>query len=292
MPVGEQFTAGACTVASLGAWRGVIGVAPAEPGSEGWHSIWRDIVSTEKTEAIVIRRADFSESSRVVTCFSREFGKLSVVAKGVKRPKSAFEAGLDLLAVCNIVFIRKSSGGLDILTEAQLKRRFQAKDRDLTGLYGGYYVAELLDGLSEEYDAHPRLYEDALTTLETLSGGEEVATAILCFELSLLREIGQLPAWDLCVRCGREVEQAVWYGMKASLGGVVCRRCLEHEEYFHRLTAGSMAVLRRLSEQQQTARTRLSVSRQQMSEIRKVVDSAVRQSLGRRPRTLSFLKFS
>ncbi len=194
-------------------------------------------MSTEKTEAIIIRRADFSESSRVVTCFSRDFGKLSAIAKGAKRPKSAFEAGLDLLAVCNIVFIRKSSGGLDILTEAQLKRRFLTKDRDLTGLYGGYYVAELLDGLSEEYDAQPRLYETAVTTLESLSSGEDAATVILRFELSLLREIGQLPAWDICVRCGQEVEHAVWYGMKSSLGGVVCRSCLEHEEYYHRLTA-------------------------------------------------------
>ncbi len=246
-------------------------------------------MSTEKTEAIVIRRADFSESSRVVTCFSRDFGKLSLIAKGAKRPKSAFEAGLDLLAVCNIVFIRKSSGGLDILTEAQLQRRFETKDRDLTGLYGGYYVAELLDGLSEEYDAHPQLYDDVLATLAALSAGEEVPTTILRFELSLLREIGQLPAWDVCVRCGQAVQQADWFGMKPSLGGVVCRPCLEHEEYYHRLTAGSLAVMRHLAEEPFGGQTRLSISRRQMNELRKVIDSAVRQSLGRRPKTLSFL---
>ena len=249
-------------------------------------------LSTEQTEAIVIRLADFSESSRVVTCFSREFGKLSAVAKGAKRAKSAFEAGLDLLSVYNIVFIRKSSGGLDILTEAQLKRRFQSNDRDLTGLYGGYYVAELLNGLNEEYDPHPQLYDDVVATLEAFSVAGNAATAILRFELGLLREIGQLPAWDICVRCGRQVEPAAWYGMKSSLGGVVCRSCLAQEEYFHRLTAGAVAVLRRLSEETTSPQSRVSVTRQQFTEIRHVLDAAIRQALGRRPKTLKFLKFT
>jgi len=249
-------------------------------------------LSTEQTEAIVIRLADFSESSRVVTLFSRDFGKLSAIAKGAKRPKSAFEAALDLLSVCNIVFIRKSSGGLDILTETQLKRRFQTASRDLTRLYGGYYVAELLNGLSEEHDPHPQLYEDAVSVLAALADEEEPAVAILRFELSLLREIGQLPAWDICVRCGREVTSANWYGMKSSLGGVVCRSCLQHEEYFHRLTAGAMAVLRRLSDETVSSTSRVTVSTQQVREIRTVLDGAIRQALGRRPKTLAFLKFS
>jgi len=187
---------------------------------------------------------------------------------------------------------RKSSGGLDILTEAQLKRRFQSNDRDLTGLYGGYYVAELLNGLNEEYDPHPQLYEDAIATLEALSVSENAATAILRFELGLLREIGQLPAWDLCVRCGQQMEQAAWYGIKASLGGVVCRSCLAHEEYYHRLTAGAVAVLRRLSEGSTSPQPRVTVTRQQFTEIRNVLDGAIRQSLGRRPKTLKFLKFT
>ncbi len=249
-------------------------------------------MSTEKAEAIVIRLADFSESSRVVTCFSREFGKLSAVAKGAKRPKSAFEAGLDLLSVCNIVFIRKSSGGLDILTEAQLKRRFKTIGHDITGLYAGYYVAELLDGLKEDHDPDPQLYDDAIAVLELLSTSSDVAATIIRFELSVLREIGQLPAWDICVRCGRPVDSAAWYGMKSSLGGVVCRPCLAHEEYYHRLTAGAVAVLRRLSEESNSPQPRVSISRQQIAEIRNVLDSAIRQALGRRPKTLKFLKFN
>src|SRR5690606_28430132 len=81
-------------------------------------------MSSEKTDAIVIRLVEFSESSAVVTLFTRDFGKISGLAKGARRPKSAFESALDLLAVCRIVFLHKSSDALDLLTEAKLERRF------------------------------------------------------------------------------------------------------------------------------------------------------------------------
>ena len=119
-------------------------------------------MSTEKTDAVVIRQADFSESSRVVTFFTRDWGKVSMVAKGGRRLKGPFEAALDLLTVSRIVFIRKLSNSLDILTEAQLVSRFRPNGRDLLSLYGGYYLAELLAGLIEEYDPHPVLLTKSL----------------------------------------------------------------------------------------------------------------------------------
>ncbi len=81
-------------------------------------------MSSEKTLAIVVRVVEFSESSCVVTLFTRDFGKVGALAKGARRPKSSFESALDLLAVCRIVFLHKSSDTLDLLTEAKLERRF------------------------------------------------------------------------------------------------------------------------------------------------------------------------
>src|SRR5262245_5308590 len=150
-------------------------------------------MSTQKTDALVIRQTDFSETSKVVTFFTREFGKISAIAKGARRLKGPFEAAIDLLSVCRIVFIRKSSGGLDILTEAQLASRFRPAERDLLCLYGGYYVAELLCDLTEDYDPHPILFDEAVKTLQLLAEGLQAERGIIRFELIVLREIGQLP---------------------------------------------------------------------------------------------------
>src|SRR6266436_3856551 len=100
-------------------------------------------MSAEKATALVLRTTDWSESSRIATVWTREFGKVRVLAKGGRRLKSAFENALDLLTVCDMVFLRKSAGSLDLLTEARVERRFPRLRTDLTALYAAYYVAEL-----------------------------------------------------------------------------------------------------------------------------------------------------
>ena len=75
-------------------------------------------MSSEKASALVLRVTDFSETSLVVSLFTREFGKIGAMAKGARRLKNPFESALDVLAHCRIVFLHKSSEALDLVTEA------------------------------------------------------------------------------------------------------------------------------------------------------------------------------
>ena len=122
----------------------------------------------EKAQALVLRTTDWSETSRIASLWTREFGKVRALAKGGRRLKSNFENALDLLTHCRIVFLRKSPGSLDLLTEAQVVRRFPRLRSDLAALYGAYYVAELLEAMTEEHDPHPALFDAALETLDLL----------------------------------------------------------------------------------------------------------------------------
>src|ERR1700676_2816455 len=125
-------------------------------------------MAMEKATAIVLRTTDWSESSRIATLWTREYGKVRVLAKGGRRLRSAFENALDLLTVCSIVLLRKTSGSLDLLTEAQVVTRYPRLRSDLPALYAAYYVAELLADWTEEYDPHPALFDEALATLDHL----------------------------------------------------------------------------------------------------------------------------
>ncbi len=247
-------------------------------------------MSTEKTEAVVIRLADWSESSRVVTFFTREFGQISTVAKGAKRLKGPFEIALDLLTQSQIVFIRKSSSGLDILTECQLVSRFKPHGRDLESLYSGYYVAELLSSLTEPYDPHPILYEEAISTLSHLAEGLFPRLTLLRFELTVLREIGQLPAFDHCVACNQAVAPESSYALWLSQGGIICRSCQQEETQHNRIPAGTVALLRKLS-QPDVELSRLGVSDLQLKQMRQVVNSAINHILGRRPKMIRYLNY-
>src|SRR6266566_619080 len=125
-------------------------------------------MAAEKATALVLRTVDWSETSRIATLWTREFGRVRVLAKGGRRLKSNFETALDLLTECSIVFLRKSSGGLDLLTEARVLRRFPGLRTDLPALYAGYYIAELLADWTEDYDPHPIVFDAALAVLGDL----------------------------------------------------------------------------------------------------------------------------
>lgn len=247
-------------------------------------------MSTEKTEGLVIRQTDFSETSRVVTLFTRDFGKISALAKGARRLKGAFESALDLLTQCRLVFIRKSSGGLDLLTEAQLIARFRPAEKSLTALYGGYYVAELLSSLTEEYDPHPVLYEEAVVALARLQHANLAGAAVLRFELVLLREIGQLPALDACVACGTPAGNQESFGFWVSQGGLICRNCQKAEFPQQQLSPGTIALLRMFSREGDVPLERISLSAEQQQQMRKFLNSAITHLLGRRPKMLRYLE--
>lgn len=180
----------------------------------------------EQTDAIVLRVFPWSETSCIASIYTRDFGKLSVLAKGARRPKSPFEAALDLLSYCRVVFIPKSGDALYLLTEAKLLRRFRAGTNDLLRLYCGYYIAELIERLTDKGDVQSELFELAEQTMLALhERGSEIRAIVLRFELQLLRIVGHLPTWRLCAQCGQDVplDGTAVFGLLA--GGVLCGTC-------------------------------------------------------------------
>lgn len=248
-------------------------------------------MSQEKTTALVVRLADWSESSRVVTMFTRDFGKISVVAKGAKRLRSSFEAGLDLLSECRIVFLRKSSSSLDILTESQLISRFTPAAGSLTALYGGYYVAEVLSGLTEEYDPHPHLYDAAVETLGRLATNTDPRLTITRFELVLLREIGQLPEFDACLACDRPLTTETDFSFWVTQGGLICASC-RRPEYQHKpIQPSTIAILRQLADFPSETESPANPTPDQLRQLRHITVAAICHHLERRPATLRYLNF-
>jgi DNA repair protein RecO (recombination protein O) len=245
-------------------------------------------MTTEKSSAIVLRVVEFSETSCVVTLFTESLGKIGALAKGARRPKSAFESALDLLAVCRIVFIHKSSDALDLLTEAKLERRFRAATRDLSRLYAGYYVAELLQDLTDYSDPHPDLYRVAEDTLVKLDGQAAVPETVLRFEARTLQLLGVLPNLEACVVCGRPVEAGgrVLFGHEAA--GVLCGGCRPGQRQVVSLNAEVLEVLRQAA-LPETAGSLVTLDRRRWGELRGLLNHYLMNLLGHPPRMQKYL---
>lgn len=182
-------------------------------------------MNSEKTDGVVLRIIEFSESSCIVTWFTRDFGKVTTLAKGARRRKNPFEGAIDVLSFSKIVFLHKTSDALDLLTEAKLERRFRTAARDLQRTYCGYHLLELLNCLTDPYDAHPRLYDQLEQVVKRLESNEGMSSLITWFELQMLKELGHSPEWKYCVNCGVEIERQTRVAFAPVEGGVVCRKC-------------------------------------------------------------------
>jgi DNA repair protein RecO (recombination protein O) len=241
-------------------------------------------MAAEPALAIVVRGTDWSETSRITTLFTREFGKVRALAKGGRRLKSNFDVAFDLLTVCQVMFIRKAHGGLDLLTEARLEEQFPALRRNLAALYAGYYVAELLADGTQDYDPHPTLFDAAVEALRSLGSGESLAT-VSAFELVWLQELGYSPRLDACAGCGVErlnPSAAALYSPSA--GGVLCPQCGPSFTDRRGASGAALVCLRALAEG--IAPDLPDAIR---GEVRQLLGQTVSCVLGRRPRLLGYV---
>jgi DNA repair protein RecO (recombination protein O) len=246
-------------------------------------------MSTEKAIALVLRTTDWSESSRIATLWTREFGKVRVLAKGGRRLKSNFETALDLLTVCRIVFIHKSGGGLDLLTEAQVQERFPRLRTDLQSLYAAYFVAELLADWTEDMDPHPVLFDEALIAVRQFGeAGVSLSLRLSAFALVLLRELGYSPTLEVCAACARTLamhEEGIAFSPSA--GGIVCGSCRTGQREHSPITPECRRLMGELAQPGEPWRRECPAAVR--GELRRLLGNYIAYLMGRRPKMLPYL---
>lgn len=261
-------------------------------------------MSTEQTDAIILRLVPFSETSLIVTLYTRDLGRISALAKGARRPKSPFEGSLDILSVCRIVAICKSSDSLELLTEAKLQRRFRAAQKSLVRLYCGYYVAEMLRLWTDDGASSEELFELTLRTIETIDGDGDALMAVVRFELSAMRILGNVPSTQACVCCGNEIETSgARIPFAYELGGVVCHDCRSRQRGVVSIKREVIADIFRLQQPETTsdAADHAPIVRETVAnyndfeeypnyrELRATLSRYITTTLGSVPRTQSLL---
>jgi DNA repair protein RecO (recombination protein O) len=246
-------------------------------------------MTAEKATAIVLRVVDFSESSCIVTLYSREFGKFGGLAKGGRRIKGPFEAALDLLSEVRVVFLRKSSDALDLLTEAKLQRRYRPRAGDLTSLYAGYYVAELIDRLTEPYEPHPELFDLIHESLTALVTTGSVRSILIHFELQALSSLGYLPSFDQCVECGKRLEPTKRVPFGILDGGVLCRGCRSGKRHVVSVSGKVIQTMQQFADPMDTDWKNSSLEDATHGELRAVLNQYLAHLLGRPPKMHAML---
>ncbi|MCU0983230.1 MAG: DNA repair protein RecO, partial [Pirellulaceae bacterium] len=157
-------------------------------------------------------------------------------------------------------------------------------------LYAGFYIAELLQELTDLGDPHPELYRRADQTLLALDRDGPVAETVLGFEVAALRLLGYLPALEDCVVCGTPIGggSRVLFGQLA--GGVLCPRCRQGQKQVVSVSPRGLEVLQQLANPSAVG-TSGEIDPRVRGELRGLLSHYLTNLLGHPPRVLPFLGF-
>jgi len=184
-----------------------------------------------KDTAICIRAIDYSETSQVVTFFTRTTGKIGAIAKGSKRPKSAFDGPIEIFSYGRIVLSGSNRERLATLTEFQQEPPPGGLRNNLFALNCCLFGAELLNNMTKDYDPHPELFDSFIQFLHDTGDAKskpEMLALLILFQLALLKEVGLRPVLDNCVNCKTRYERRATsdgFYFSSSANGLICRDC-------------------------------------------------------------------
>ena len=148
-------------------------------------------MNSYRTEGIILKRTNYGEADRILTVFTKHFGKISVIARGIRKISSKKGGNLELF---NQVKISLAKGrNLDIVTEAEVINSFKDWRKNLKKVALAYRLCELVDKLTAERVESEEIYKILVNYLANLSSIKNLQLAINDFELSLLQYLGFWP---------------------------------------------------------------------------------------------------
>jgi DNA repair protein RecO (recombination protein O) len=199
-------------------------------------------MSITKTEAIVLKSMKFGDTSRIATLYTSDHGKIKVIAKGIRKPKSRLAGALQTFSHIQIVFYKKRTTEIYLLSQADTIESHQFLYKDLYRYVFASAVLELLDQLVTGEEANPKLFQLALSVLSLLeSSSPDSMEKLFCsYALRLAEFLGYRPKFDRCVGCNHKVDARMVL-FSPEKGGIVCRKCAAQNQAYLRLSGDAVS---------------------------------------------------
>ncbi|MCB8969151.1 MAG: DNA repair protein RecO [Ardenticatenaceae bacterium] len=241
---------------------------------------------TFRSEAIVLRRSDFGEADRLLTLFSREFGKIRAIAKGARKPQSRKTGHVELFMRSRFLFAKGHD--LQIITQAELVEAYPDLRADLVRATYASYACELLDRFTEEEDRHLDMYDLLAEALGWFASSHDVRLVARYYELQLLSQAGFQPQLFYCLHCREPIQEQDQF-FSAELGGLLCPNCHGADRRAKPISAVAVKVLRYLQTRPWETVQMLQLKRPLHAELEPILHDYITHLLERELKSVDFL---
>lgn len=243
-----------------------------------------------RSAAVVVGSFPLGESDRVVTFFSREFGRVRGVARAARRIRSRFTGALELLTLGDLVFFDSGRSDLVRVDHFDVLEPFPGIRGDLDRLGQAAWMAECVARLTADRDPNVAVYGLLVRALRSVDAGAPARRVAVVFGLRCVEALGHRLRTDACVGCGRRGpagREVVAVDVEA--GGTLCPACAAGVPDAVRIEAASLAVLRRLRGLSWSEATGTRLGRAE-EELRELLDLQVARLIGQPARATRFVR--
>jgi DNA repair protein RecO (recombination protein O) len=180
-------------------------------------------VRTYRTQAVVLGHIEYGEADRIIKLFTAEKGKITAIAKGVRKIRSRKAGHLEPFTRVNL-FLAKGRN-MDIITQAETETTYINLRNDLNRVAFAAYIVEVLDKFTYEEGQNVSLFRLLTDTLDRIEQQTNLETVVHYFELRLLDLLGFRPQFFECIECNQAVQAQDQY-FSPLVGGVICPKCV------------------------------------------------------------------
>jgi len=221
---------------------------------------------------------DLGEADRIVTFYSRDVGKIRAVAKGVRKTTSRSAGHLEPFTLSDVMFAVGRE--LDVVSQADTLEAFRQVREDLVLTTHAYYLAEVVDLLTEDRMENRAVFDTLVDGLRDLADIADSRLVLIIFHLRLLEALGYRPELRECVSCRATIEPER-NQFSAQVGGVLCPGCGPREATAHALGTPALKLLRflQLTDGRRTVSVPSHVGREAEALLRNYAEHIVERRL-------------
>ncbi len=245
-------------------------------------------------QAVVLRKRDIRETSLLIVLYTREFGKIRGLMKGVRGPRGPMGNQIQLFTHNDVVFYDSKRTGTHTVSQCDLIDFFEDVREDIVKTGYACYFIELVDSLTEEKDPSVELFELLLQSLRLLKSDASVKRISRIFEIKLLNLSGVMPRLDSCALCGTKIDfrkdsfDTIRFSYKA--GGLICGICRAQDTSSCRILPGTAHFIDDVARAGYDKVPRLKVSRDIGLELEGIMKKFIGYQLDVRIKSLEFLE--
>ena len=243
-----------------------------------------------KTKAIIIKQFEVGEADRIIIAFSRDFGLITLKARGVRKILAKLKGHLELLAYTQLE-VHKGRSSLDTIIGAEAIDSFKKIRQNLRSTSRLYLVLEFLNKILPEGESHPQIFDCLLFLLKSLDKKESrkrLIVIITYFYLQALRGLGYYPHFRECIKCQGDLKRGSnffdFYG-----AGTICRDCGRGEN-LTKISDRAVVFLRFLIENKRIFLPKIKISAKISAEAYALVEYYLETTIDSELKSKKFVK--